>query len=248
MVWALFCLASNQIRDVKLPNWAPTVRLPDTTNKQVTYLSKRRVVEANSAFTSFKISEMDSEEDIPQESVNLTRTVFRDVWNNFYDWENAYCQGVINSLSQPSGAARGSCDFFRSADSSAEKPMTQSTNKLHAPQKSSEVQVTEVTCWDHRRRSSMSPTRITADVVSIPEFSPYLEYESVTPTSRSIFQGDDDDSMAFIPYPEDPTFDFFDHTYEYKTFSWQDKFHDPDSTLVDKNCFLLAGLIVIFTS
>lgn len=175
---------------------------------------------------------MESGQDISSNAIDQTRTVFRQVWKDFYDWENAYSQGAITSLSQSSGRFRGSSGIASSIGQSGVDLTTRSVDPSHAPQESSQTQLTR---WDYTSGSStVSPTKITADVVSVLEFRPYLEYESVTPTTRSIFHGDDDSSMAFIPYPEDPAFDFFEHTYEYKTFAWQVKFHDPDSELVDK--------------
>ncbi|KAF8844625.1 SET domain-containing protein [Paxillus ammoniavirescens] len=56
---------------------------------------------------------------------------------------------------------------------------------------------------------------------------PHPPYESCSPLSHSIFNGDDDDNMGFIPYADDPTFDQIDHTHCYESFSWQDDF-DPD--------------------
>lgn len=187
-------------------------------------------------FTQSLLANMEPEDDISQEIVNVTRTVFRDVWDNFYDWENAYCQAAINSLSQQPNAI---CRASRSIIPNTKELTTQSIHTLHAsPKPSEEGQVTELTCRDYRGESFIvSPTMITADVVSVLEFFPYPEYESVTPASRSIFHGDDAEAMPFIPYPEDPTFDFFDHTFEYKTFAWQEGFQDPDSKLIYQDLY-----------
>lgn len=55
----------------------------------------------------------------------------------------------------------------------------------------------------------------------------YAPYESTTPSSRNIFQGDDPDDMAFLPFPDDPSFNAVAHQECYATLSWQDQV-DPD--------------------
>ncbi|KAF9222593.1 SET domain-containing protein [Gyrodon lividus] len=60
---------------------------------------------------------------------------------------------------------------------------------------------------------------------------PHPPYESCSPVSRTIFKGDDDDNMDFIPYADDLRFDQIDHTYCYESFSWQDDF-DPDLQVI----------------
>ncbi|KAF7968037.1 hypothetical protein HWV62_32142 [Athelia sp. TMB] len=72
--------------------------------------------------------------------------------------------------------------------------------------------------------------RLNADLIAVEGLPSLMYYESATPTARSIFHGDDEESMAFVPYPDDPAFDALEHTLQYKSFSWQDKFHDPDKT------------------
>lgn len=47
-------------------------------------------------------------------------------------------------------------------------------------------------------------------------------YDSCAPLARSVFKGDDDDRMPFLPYADDPTFDHVDHSRWYGALGWQD--------------------------
>jgi len=56
---------------------------------------------------------------------------------------------------------------------------------------------------------------------------PHPPYESCSPLHRSVFKGDDSDSMDFVPFADDHTFDQTSHAQHYESFSWQNTL-DPD--------------------
>ncbi|KAI9572122.1 hypothetical protein HD554DRAFT_2015772 [Boletus coccyginus] len=60
---------------------------------------------------------------------------------------------------------------------------------------------------------------------------PHPPYESCSPLHRSVFKGDDSDSMDFVPFADDHTFDQTSHAQHYESFSWQNPF-DPDLEVV----------------
>ncbi|KZP28321.1 SET domain-containing protein [Athelia psychrophila] len=90
----------------------------------------------------------------------------------------------------------------------------------------------EIAYEDFSDNSQSQVKHISVDVIAVPEPPSLMHYESSTPASRSIFHGDDDNSMAFMPFPNDPKFDSLEHSLHYKTLSWQDKFDDPDVDLI----------------
>ncbi|KAK7443254.1 hypothetical protein VKT23_015850 [Stygiomarasmius scandens] len=58
-------------------------------------------------------------------------------------------------------------------------------------------------------------------VVRISECLPSLEYESCTPVMASILVEDDSDYMPFIPFADDPWFNYESHVQRYKYSAWQ---------------------------
>jgi histone-lysine N-methyltransferase EZH2 len=46
-------------------------------------------------------------------------------------------------------------------------------------------------------------------------------YEICTPAARNIKVGDDPDQMSFLPFADDPAFDWEPYNKEYGSFAWQ---------------------------
>ncbi|KAL4074318.1 hypothetical protein J3A83DRAFT_4187786 [Scleroderma citrinum] len=91
-----------------------------------------------------------------------------------------------------------------------------------------EAQTTTVTALQTTYSPDEEIESVSFRVIDLaPALTPHPLYESCSPSSRNVFKGDDDDSMAFIPYADDPLFDQIDHTHCYGSFSWQGDF-DPD--------------------
>lgn len=55
-------------------------------------------------------------------------------------------------------------------------------------------------------------------------------YESCTPIARNLMVGDDPDDLPFIPFADDPTYNFLSDIEEYSCFRWQEPFIDSDCT------------------
>ncbi|KAL4080186.1 hypothetical protein V8B97DRAFT_709563 [Scleroderma yunnanense] len=95
-----------------------------------------------------------------------------------------------------------------------------------------EAQTTTVTALQTTYSPDEEIESVSFRVIDLaPALTPHPLYESCSPSSRNVFKGDDDDSMAFIPYADDPLFDQIDHTHCYGSFSWQGDF-DPDLQVV----------------
>lgn len=155
-----------------------------------------------------------------EQTLALARSTFRNVWTQFYDWENVFCLNAIDSITSMRGAecghieARSTSTTARSGGVSNSRTLSQDT----------------VVYTSYAVDSAPISNSIDIDTIDVHSFDPHPDYESVTPTSKNIFQGDDSDCMAFIPYTEDPTFDHIDYTHYYmkEGFAWQAKFRDPD--------------------
>ena len=52
-------------------------------------------------------------------------------------------------------------------------------------------------------------------------FRPHPPYESCTPISRNLMVGDDPNELPFIPFSDDPSYNYHVDIEEYKYFRWQ---------------------------
>ena len=163
----------------------------------------------------------------PQISRDVVRFVFRSVWEEFYDWEATHCQSAIRSLGLSLYAPLNSDVITLPRTHSRNRQRTNTI--LPAPPQFPANDQPNISCLDYTQEDSPVAVRSVVEVINVPKLSAPPVYESVTPATRSIHHGDDDDSMAFVPYADEPTFDALDHTLQYGSFSWQDKFCDPDS-------------------
>ncbi|KAF8970309.1 hypothetical protein BDZ97DRAFT_1652502, partial [Flammula alnicola] len=57
---------------------------------------------------------------------------------------------------------------------------------------------------------------------------PYPPYDSCIPISRNIMRGDDPDYLPFIPFSDDPTYDYTYDNDHHKYFAWHKPDRDPD--------------------
>ena len=143
------------------------------------------------------------------EVTTLTRTVFKRTWTEFYSKEVQYSQRCIDSLARPTTSAPAFpvskaliSDAFENWDSGL------SLGSETPPE------------------SHLYATCIELD----PEtpFAPHPSYESCTPCVQSIYLGDDPEEMPFIPFADDPDYDYIENTLFYDRFAWQ--FRDqPDA-------------------
>jgi hypothetical protein len=179
----------------------------------------------------------------PQISRDIVRFVFHSVWVDFYDWEATHCQSAIKSL--------GLSLYAPHASDVITLPRTHSrnvkhrTNTIAAPHLFPATDRSNISCLDYTQDDSPVAARSVVEVINIPSMSAPPVYESVTPTTRSIHHGDDDDSMAFVPYADEPSFDALDHTLQYGSFSWQEKFCDPDSKPARQKQFSLKLIFLV---
>jgi len=60
-------------------------------------------------------------------------------------------------------------------------------------------------------------------------FRGHPPYESCTPLSRNLMVGDDPDHLPFIPFADDPAYNFHLDIEEHSYFRWNQSCLDPDS-------------------
>lgn len=154
----------------------------------------------------------------------LVQSVLSQVQTEFATWNVAHCREALTSLTAsstwrsclhpglrlPVMAAFNSSPDTRPDVSVANSPSLLLCQQVYSPD------------------GGVETSSVALEVVHIiSSLETHPPYESSSPLHRSVFKGDDSDSMDFIPYADDHTFDQTSHTYHYESFSWQDAF-DPD--------------------
>lgn len=161
---------------------------------------------------------------IPQRTIDLCRSVFQNVWNEFYAWEHVYCETTIQNLVR-AGTLH---DMQDNTVADLSKPFAK---RMDSDSESHIIKHDTITCWAYKNgSSSLNIREVDIDVIEVASFDAYPDYESITPVTRCIYQGDDNPSMPFIPFGDDSGFDHVAHMEWYRNLSWQDAFMDPDST------------------
>jgi hypothetical protein len=145
---------------------------------------------------------------------SLVLEVFARVWGEFNNADTEYCETIIGSLAATSPAKD-------------EAPATESNSAAipslgmgHPGPHVSSV----ATSTTSPSTSRVPRVCIETDIPTLalpPAVEPYPEYESWTPTNRSIFRGDDSDNMPFLPYADEPNFNKRAYCKFFKTLAWQ---------------------------
>ncbi|KAJ3512499.1 hypothetical protein NLJ89_g3487 [Agrocybe chaxingu] len=155
------------------------------------------------------------------ELVALVSRVYRVVWEEYHTWalqnsEDAVKNSTRTSYTRPPPLCR---------EVVAESP-------LQAPELSDDLEAFTITDFDAsgsvKQIFEVYSRPITVDKV----LRPYPPYESCTPISRNIMVGDDPDYLPFIPFSDDPSYDYRYDICEHKYFAWHVPNADPDSEVI----------------
>ena len=158
----------------------------------------------------------------------LITSVYNDVWDEFYAWEQDYCASEIRSLQR---------DAPPNADASEESRESEPA-ELVTPQSffTNAFIDSDLLHWEYPaevvERRDDTENLIDYQIVHLkaPKLSPTPHYESCNPMSTSILAGDDPDEMPFIPFPGSAGFEFDAYRNQHEKFSWENERMDPDST------------------
>jgi hypothetical protein len=140
---------------------------------------------------------------------SLVQSVFQRTWDEFYTWEQAYSQDTIDALARPS--------LPPPIDINLSEPLVFDTRSQNTAFGGG---IDSFDVWDCSSPTTRQST-LSVESITCPQFKPHPPYEACTPCSRSILQGDDPDSMPFVPFADDPHFNQFDHMNYYSKLAWQ---------------------------
>ena len=144
----------------------------------------------------------------------LVLGVFARVWEEFSLADAEYCEIAIGSLAVTSVAE----DTNLSTGSEGTEAQPRDIYHLDPPTSSVD------TPFPDPPKLHIPRICVEADFPTLtlpPAVEPYPEYESWTPTNRSIFRGDDSDDMQFLPFADEPGFDKQAYVKFFKTLAWQ---------------------------
>lgn len=150
---------------------------------------------------------------------SLVLEVYRSVWEEYSEWSDYYNASTLKSLEAP--APRFSLDLLidlEETDSTDSTPLSYDNDlKFSFSELNSDG-------------STIDEYVISTNVVTVDQsFRPHPPYESCTPITRNLMVGDDPDTLPFIPFVDDPKYDYRLYAEEHSHFRWQEPFVDPDS-------------------
>lgn len=162
----------------------------------------------------------------------VTRTVtrktvinkYQEVWNEFYDWEQSECLHIIESISlEAHSEADGE------AHPHSQRRPLRSDYEFTLPDlptsRPSDIglydtmRITVYTAGNGRKRMTDD-----VDIFLAQELEPLSSYEACTPSTVSIgsawYTTNEDETILFEPFADDPKFDFWEFAGEFGWFDW----------------------------
>lgn len=156
-------------------------------------------------------------------------STYRDVWNDFYEWEQEESRRLIKSLCRPKPDAntvvKGKGKSNALADEDAITPHSLTRNWTDKSSLQTIYSTDEVTSI-HEQLVDIEFPEI---CIEAPPMTPSPVYEACAPIARNMFTGDDPENLAFFPYAaNDKQFNLADYLSQYDSFAWQKRNIDPD--------------------
>ena len=154
----------------------------------------------------------------------LVRSVYQEVWNEFYEWEQEYARDAIRSLQ---------CEATLELLDESNEQHRNGICSPHSITKSWVISPDSIN-WDYPDETVTFYEEATDMIeykiphLRAPKMDPFPSYECPAPSSSNIFVGDDSDSMPFVPFPDEKSFQFEVYYNHYGYFAWQKKRMDPD--------------------
>ncbi len=144
------------------------------------------------------------------ETKALVQSVLNDVHEEYYEWERSYCSSTIAALtSEEEEVVNGNIVPFVSAESFMDSwSSSEATIKMASAMDQQNVHIysADRTTNDSEDEvvSSIYSRKVQACcIVQAPPLTPCPAYDYCTASSRSMYVGDDPNSLPFIPFPYD---------------------------------------------
>lgn len=165
-------------------------------------------------------ADSDDSGDIQFENYLTAIKVYRDLWTEFYNWEQVFCRQTLErQLSKP-GVRPRSLPHEKRTISSYEIPVNLSSSEQDFFTYEDISPDSTVTI-----KFTLSPN---PKIVETNNLEPSPGYTACTAASTNIILKEDPNSLPFAPHADDPLFDLDDYLTHVGWFIWQYDMNDPD--------------------
>ena len=168
----------------------------------------------------------------PSDLKQLGRTVYKDVWNEFYDWEPGYCADILGTVTQSLLASKR--QVARVAKAMVARLLDDDAHRERIPKITADetdtvvMSVTRFVASTGHRGVHRRTTDISIPVITVDAYPPHPKYESCTPASRSVLvDGAQEHILSFLPYADDDQFSARAYQAKFEILEWETPF-DPD--------------------
>ena len=161
----------------------------------------------------------DDSEDIQIEKFLTGSKLYRDLWTEFYSWEQAFCQETLKNLSKKPQAGVHPRSLPHDGNSIYELPVVLSSSEEDF-----------FTYEDISLDSTMTAnfTLSPNPIIETQNMEPSAGYTACTAISMNTILKDDPATLSFAPHADDPLFELNDYLSNFGWFTWQYDLHDPD--------------------
>ena len=178
-------------------------------------------------FTPSELFEFRMEDGNEEPNLNkpLVISVYEEVWNEFYEWEQQYSKIMLKSLQVDYSEPENELWVYP-----IEKSIAAHTFMDGWDQKPTSIRHSEnITIKTTNRLADSLKLNFDMPCIIAETAEPSSHYEMLTPILSNFFYGDDPDYMPFNPFPEDEDFDIENYSMEYGNLAWGVDVLDPDS-------------------
>ncbi|KAF9474449.1 SET domain-containing protein [Pholiota conissans] len=146
---------------------------------------------------------------------SFCRSILESTWGEYMSWNAEYCQNTLDNLCTST--------YQRSTI-----PSVDSTPHYASPV-TSNTEVFHITDFDDDSATTNSYSTTASHETICEAVKAYSAYDACTPISRNLMHGDDPDYLPFIPFSDDPQYEFEYDNDHHKFLEWQKVRMDPDS-------------------
>ncbi|KAF9262759.1 hypothetical protein L218DRAFT_1000321 [Marasmius fiardii PR-910] len=163
---------------------------------------------------------LECEPDKPTDTSTLVKSTFKDAWCRFHEWNYEDTRKTIELLRAPIVRRRRHPLFEDDISPAA------GSSELDEP---GEHSVSVVRFGEGATVTSASMVVQTVEVHESMSCFSTPAYESCPPISRNIMVGDDPNALPFLPFADDPKFNWKDYADQHKKCAWHDPWYMLDS-------------------
>ena len=160
--------------------------------------------------------DLDDSEDIQIVKSLTASKIYRDLWTEFYNWEQEFCQQTLEGLSKDGVRHRS---LPHDENSIYELPALSSSEEDFFTYEDISLDSTVITKFT----LSLNPK-----IIETQSLEPSAGYTACTAISTNTILKDDPASLPFAPYADDPLFELDDYLADAGWFTWQYDLIDPD--------------------